>query len=175
MVTWRQSWRNLALLALFVGLLLVPPSFRSDETGGLVGCRPLGLEWRQPVSLSGATIGDSAAEVRMAEACAQARQDRQTLIIVVGFVVLGWLVVRRTAGLLGAGPAEGPRRRFVSAYVVEPSVSGELGEGTVIDNRTSPPTIRHLQFDFDDWRGEDIVETFPTLLVTRRLRLAMEE
>ncbi|WP_444663977.1 hypothetical protein ACT17Q_00595 [Cellulomonas sp. CW35] len=99
-------------MAGFAALLLVPPSVRIASTGDIAWCRSLGLEWREPVSLSrtltdsqidavthyvaeGGLADEVAAQARVATACTDARQDRQTLIVVVGFVVLGWLVVSR--------------------------------------------------------------------------------
>lgn len=133
-MTWGRTWRNLALVVLFAALLLVPPSVLVNGTNDVASCRALGLEWREPVLLS-RTLTDSGfdavdnyvaevgsadaseAQARMAVACADARQDRQTLIMVVGFVVLGWLVVRH-----GSRP---------SAARVEGQASGEPSEGPV--------------------------------------------
>lgn len=59
-------------------------------------------------------------------------------------------------------------------FRVEPKVSGELGPDAVLNTSTWPPVVEYFQFAFDAWRGEDIVETFPTFLVTDRLRRALQ-
>jgi hypothetical protein len=111
-VSWWRVARNVALVVLCGALLLVPPSVQINGTKDLVSCRPLGLEWRDSVSLNrevtnaqvdainrylaASSVADAAeASTILVAACRDARQDRQTLIIVVGFVIIGWLVVRR--------------------------------------------------------------------------------
>ena len=117
-MSWWRVARNAALVVLCGALLLGPPSIQVKGADGPVGCRPLGLEWRQSVGLhteltnaqaraineyldsSSAADLDDATTILLA-ACRDAREDRQTLIIVVGFVITGWLIVRRRAGTDG--------------------------------------------------------------------------
>lgn len=46
-------------------------------------------------------------------------------------------------------------------YRLEPEVAGELGSGTVMDVSRHPPLVSHLQFKFQGWLGDDLLETFP--------------
>ncbi len=111
-MSWWRVARNAALVVLCGALVLVPPSVFIEGDSSPVSCRPLGLEWREPVSLGGEltneqidaidgyvnrnTLTDRAeAKQVLLAACRDARQDRQTLIIVVGFLITGWLIVRR--------------------------------------------------------------------------------
>jgi hypothetical protein len=116
-MTWGQ-W-GLALVAVVVlgVLVLTPPSFQVFATGDVVTCRPIGLERRGTVPLSSSSGADDAIDnyladeeladdevaARRAEAeaaairgCANARQDRQTLIMIALAGLLGALVVMRT-------------------------------------------------------------------------------
>ncbi len=54
-------------------------------------------------------------------------------------------------------------------FVLEPEVAGQLGEQTVMDRSTHPPTIEKLHFVFDGWLGDDIVATFPSFWVSKNL------
>ena len=111
-MSWGQ-WGRALVVALVLGwLLLAPPTFRVETTGDVVTCRPIGLEWRQPVDLSGRLPSNQfdavehyveqvegadplTVQEQLRAACGDAREDRQTLLIVVLAVVLGALVVRR--------------------------------------------------------------------------------
>lgn len=53
--------------------------------------------------------------------------------------------------------------------IIEPEVAGGLGSETQLDNTVHPPLIKKLHFVFEGWLGDDIIETFPCFLVTRRL------
>jgi len=56
---------------------------------------------------------------------------------------------------------------------IEPEVAGGLGNDTDIDNSVHPPKINKLHYEFADWLGDDIVETFPCYIVTKNLMLAI--
>jgi hypothetical protein len=58
-------------------------------------------------------------------------------------------------------------------YILEPEVSGELGEKTIIDNSVHPPVIYNLHFIFKGWLGDDIIECFPVYLVSENLGEAL--
>ncbi|UJP40786.1 hypothetical protein [Cellulomonas palmilytica] len=126
-MSWWQVARNAALVVLCGALLLVPPSIQV-KGGDRVGCRPLGLEWRQSVGLNTELTNEQARAVNryldtssvadlddastiLLAACRDARQDRQTLIIAVGFLITAWLIVRhrqpseRQSARAGAGQA----------------------------------------------------------------------
>ena len=56
------------------------------------------------------------------------------------------------------------------AYVVEPEVSGQLGERTILDNSIHPPIVSHLHFIFYGWLGDDLIGCFPVFLITEKLK-----
>jgi hypothetical protein len=58
--------------------------------------------------------------------------------------------------------------------VLEPEVAGGWGPGTEADTAVHPPIVRRLVFQFDDWLGDDLLETFPCFIVTERLAAAIE-
>jgi hypothetical protein len=58
---------------------------------------------------------------------------------------------------------------------IEPEVSGELGDKTVLDNAIFPPKIKDLHYEFCGWLGSDIIESFPVYIVTDRLKIAIEK
>ncbi|MBO0801739.1 MAG: hypothetical protein J2P25_01495 [Nocardiopsaceae bacterium] len=59
-------------------------------------------------------------------------------------------------------------------YTIEPEVAGELGEGTVMDTSVHPPCVSAVHYVITDWLGDDIIESFPCYLVTRRLAADLE-
>lgn len=42
-----------------------------------------------------------------------------------------------------------------------------------MDSSVHPPVVRRLDDEFDDWSGDDILATFPCVIVTERLRTAL--
>jgi hypothetical protein len=54
-------------------------------------------------------------------------------------------------------------------FVIEPEVAGGLGEYTILDTTVHPPNVRHLHYEFYGWLGDDIVESFPCLMISQRL------
>lgn len=63
----------------------------------------------------------------------------------------------------------------MSWYQIEPEVAGALGGRTVIDTSVHPPLVSHLHYEFSDWLGDDIVESFPCYIVTASLRTDLED
>src|SRR5438132_865896 len=61
------------------------------------------------------------------------------------------------------------------AYFIEPEVSGELGEKTILDRATHPPIVKYLHFVLYGWLGDDLIETFPVFLVTEKLKSKLNE
>jgi len=59
---------------------------------------------------------------------------------------------------------------------IEPEVAGGLGKGTVIISNVHPPIVKKLNYEFDGWLGDDILESFPCCIVSERLkdRLVLE-
>src|SRR6266478_5914831 len=60
-------------------------------------------------------------------------------------------------------------------YVLGPEVAGGWGVETVADITRHPPVVHKLHYEFQGWLGDDIVESFPAILVTRRLADAIEQ
>ncbi|NIG55638.1 hypothetical protein [Chitinophaga sp. Cy-1792] len=58
-----------------------------------------------------------------------------------------------------------PENRFR----LTPEVPGGLGPNTIIDKPGHPPIIKHLHFQFADWLGDDLIESFPCFLVTESM------
>lgn len=54
-------------------------------------------------------------------------------------------------------------------YLLEPEVAGELGPETEMDSSVHPPVVSRLQYEVHGWLGDDIVESFPCFVVTKRL------
>jgi hypothetical protein len=60
-------------------------------------------------------------------------------------------------------------------YYVEPEVAGGFGEETVLDTTVHPPIVHSLQYVFDDWLGDQLLETFPCFIVTEAVADAIKE
>lgn len=60
-------------------------------------------------------------------------------------------------------------------FLVAPEVAGELGDGTVMDASVHPPRVSRLHYEFTDWLGDDLLESFPCYVVTDRCRAAIEQ
>ncbi|WP_122556674.1 hypothetical protein [Pseudomonas viridiflava] len=54
-------------------------------------------------------------------------------------------------------------------YYIEPEVAGGWGESTIADTSCHPPKVEKLEYKFDGWLGDDILETFPCFIVTETL------
>jgi hypothetical protein len=54
-------------------------------------------------------------------------------------------------------------------YLIEPEVAGGLGDNTVIDTNFHPPIVISLEYRFEGWLGDDILESFPCFLITEFL------
>lgn len=62
-----------------------------------------------------------------------------------------------------------------SYYLIEPEVPGQWADDIVVDRSTHPPEVKELSIVFDGWLGDDILEVFPSFIVTERLAEAMYE
>jgi len=54
-------------------------------------------------------------------------------------------------------------------YQIEPEVAGGVGDKTIGNFQVHPPIIEYLNYEFDDWVGDDILETFPVYIVSDKL------
>jgi hypothetical protein len=57
----------------------------------------------------------------------------------------------------------------VAYYTLQPEVAGGLGNATVMDTTVHPPLLQRLHYEFEDWLGDDLVESFPCFLVSEPL------
>ncbi|MEE4371635.1 hypothetical protein V2K69_14345 [Pseudomonas alliivorans] len=60
-------------------------------------------------------------------------------------------------------------------YYIEPEVAGGLGETSIIDTSCHPPKITRLEYKFEGWLGDDLLEGFPCFIVTKRLADAISK
>ena len=58
-------------------------------------------------------------------------------------------------------------------YIMFPEVAGGLGPRTILDNSIFPPIIKTLNYEFDGWLGDDLLESFPCFIVTESLKNAL--
>ncbi len=59
--------------------------------------------------------------------------------------------------------------------ILEPEVAGGVGPGTEYDMTVSPPRITRLNYEFDGWLGDDVLESFPSFIITERGRKLLEQ
>jgi hypothetical protein len=59
-------------------------------------------------------------------------------------------------------------------WSVDPEIAGQIGPGSQLDTSVHPPKVDYLVYAVDNWSGDDIVQTFPCMLVTPRLAKALE-
>lgn len=57
----------------------------------------------------------------------------------------------------------------MTEYTIEPEVAGGLGPSSDVDSSVHPPLVRRLEYEFAGWLGDDLVESFPCLVITDRL------
>lgn len=57
----------------------------------------------------------------------------------------------------------------MSYWILDPEASPQLGESTVLDTATHPPGVKSLELSFRGWLGDDLMSSFPVLVVTRSL------
>jgi hypothetical protein len=58
--------------------------------------------------------------------------------------------------------------------VLEPEVAGAWGPNTLADTSVHPPLVSRLHYEFDDWLGDELLESFPCFIVTARLGAELE-
>jgi len=63
----------------------------------------------------------------------------------------------------------------VKYFVLQPEVAGGTGPKTVfIDRCAGPPIIAHLNYQFDGWLGDPILETVSSFIVTEPVKERLE-
>lgn len=51
-------------------------------------------------------------------------------------------------------------------YYLEPEVAGGFGEDAVVNTASHPPVVTRLEYKFESWLGDEVLETFPCFIVT---------
>jgi len=59
-------------------------------------------------------------------------------------------------------------------FALEPEVAGGWGDGTEVDVTVHPPVVKSLHHAFDGWLGDELLELFPSFLVSETLGHAMK-
>jgi len=59
-------------------------------------------------------------------------------------------------------------------FYLEPEVAGGIGENTVMNSNVHPPFISKLNYHFDDWLGDVLLESFPAFIVTAEAKDRLE-
>lgn len=59
-------------------------------------------------------------------------------------------------------------------YLLRPEVAGQLGDATVMDRSVHPPLVTHLEYAFDGWMGDELLEAFSSFIVTAKLASLLE-
>ena len=54
-------------------------------------------------------------------------------------------------------------------YTLSPEVAGELSDHTEMDTTVHPPVVTRLHYEFSDWLGDELVESFPAFLISTAL------
>jgi hypothetical protein len=60
-------------------------------------------------------------------------------------------------------------------FYIEPEVAGGLGEETVMDESTHPPRVRKLDYCFEGWLGDVLLESFPCFIVTEAAKRELQK
>jgi hypothetical protein len=60
-------------------------------------------------------------------------------------------------------------------FKLEPEVAGGLGQRTVMDTTVHPPLVSVLEYEFDGWLGDDLLESFPCFIISERLKNLLRE
>lgn len=54
-------------------------------------------------------------------------------------------------------------------HKLTPDVAGELGDETELDRSVHPPRVQRFAYVIDNWLGDDLLEAYPTFMVTENL------
>ena len=58
-------------------------------------------------------------------------------------------------------------------HILDPEVAGGLGSRTQMDSSVHPPVVKRLHYELEGWLGDDLVQSFPCYLVTKKLQAAL--
>lgn len=60
-------------------------------------------------------------------------------------------------------------------FQIDPEVAGGLGRHTVMDVSVHPPVVTRLNYEFEGWLGDVILECFPCFIITAEAKRAFSE
>jgi hypothetical protein len=60
-------------------------------------------------------------------------------------------------------------------YVLDPQVAGELGDETVMDGSTHPPTVTRVDYVLDQPDADEFIQSFPVFLVSLDLGARLQQ
>ena len=60
-------------------------------------------------------------------------------------------------------------------YKLLPEIAGRLRGETLMDRSVHPPRVYRVHYVFDDWLGDDLLESFPCYIVSERLYYLLSE
>jgi len=60
-------------------------------------------------------------------------------------------------------------------FYVEPEVAGGLGKNTVMNRDVHPPIVSELNYHFDGWLGDELLETFPCFIASEIVKQKLLE
>lgn len=60
-------------------------------------------------------------------------------------------------------------------FKLQPEVAGGLGARTIMDTTVHPPTVSVLEYEFDGWLGDDLLESFPCFILSERVKNLLQE
>ncbi len=64
----------------------------------------------------------------------------------------------------------------MKSYILEPEVAGSIyGDESVIDSSVHPPCVKRLDYRFDGWMGDDVLESFPCYIATTKLAGSLKQ
>jgi hypothetical protein len=58
-------------------------------------------------------------------------------------------------------------------YFIEPEVAGGLGPNTIADKSVHPPLVTYLNYQFDGWLGDAILESYPVFIIVEDAKSAL--
>jgi hypothetical protein len=59
-------------------------------------------------------------------------------------------------------------------YELAPEVAGHLGPGTIMDRSRVTTAVIAVEYQFDGWPDDELIEAFPCFIVTNRMKELIE-
>jgi hypothetical protein len=64
---------------------------------------------------------------------------------------------------------------LIEYTILAPEVAGGWGAKTVADTSVRPPIVSRLDYEFQGWLGDELLESFPCFIVSDRVAEALQE